>query len=95
MAGVVELRKVDVSSAEVLVATTGQGAEITFAPVDFGQQIRRWREIYDTARKTSKAISSLDLAVSNNIPAKFLEASVLPPVPPRLPRSFRNKKKNV
>ena len=95
LAGVVELRKVDVSSAEVLVVTTGQGAEITFAPVDFDQQIRRWREIYDTARKTSKAIASLDLAVSNNIPAKFLEASVLPPVPPRLPRSLRNKKKNV
>ena len=95
LAGVVELRKVDVSSPEVLVATTGQGTEITFAPVNYDQQIRRWREIYDTARKTGKAIASLDLAVSNNIPARFLEASVLPPAPPRLPRSPRIKKKNV
>jgi cell division septal protein FtsQ len=95
MAGVVELKKVDVSSAEVLVATTAQGTEITFAPVNFEQQMRRWKEIYDMARKTSKAIASLDLAVSNNIPARFLEASALPPVPPRLPRAFHNKKKHV
>jgi cell division septal protein FtsQ len=95
IAAVIELKKVDISSAEVLVATTAQGSEITFAPVDFDQQIRRWKEIYDTARKTSKAIASLDLAVSNNIPAKFLEASVVPPVPPRLPRAFHNKKKHV
>ena len=95
MAGVVELKKVDVSSAEVLMATTAQGSEITFAPADYDQQMRRWKEIYDTARKTSKAIATLDLAVSNNIPARFLEASALPPVPPRTPRAWHNKKKHV
>lgn len=95
MAGVTELRKIDVSAMEVLVATAGQGGEVTFGLTDFDQQLRRWQAIYDMGQKMGKAVSTLDLAVSNNIPATWIEASVVPPLPPKAPKILRNKKKHV
>jgi|ERR1051326_617574 cell division septal protein FtsQ len=95
MASVAELKKIDVSAAEVLVATTGQGGEVTFGLTDFDQQLRRWSEIYERGQKYGKAVATLDLAVSNNIPATWIEASVLPQVPPKAPKILRNKKKHV
>lgn len=95
MAGVTELRKIDVSAPEVLIATTGQGGEVTFGLTDFEQQLRRWHDIYDMGQKLSKAVATLDLAISNNIPATWIEASVVPPLPPKAPKILRNKKKHV
>jgi cell division septal protein FtsQ len=95
MAGITELKKIDVSAAEVLVVTTGQGGEVTFGLTDFEQQLWRWREIYERAQKYGKAVATLDLAVSNNIPATWIEASVVSPLPPKAPKILRNKKKHV
>jgi cell division septal protein FtsQ len=95
MAGVTELKKIDVSAVEVLVATTGQGGEVTFGMADFDQQLRRWQAIYDMGQKMGKAVSTLDLAVSNNVPATWIEASIVPPLPPKAPKILRNKKKHV
>jgi cell division septal protein FtsQ len=95
MAAVTELKKIDISAAEVLVATTGQGGEVTFGLTDFEQQMRRWREIYEMGQKLGKAVATLDLAVSNNIPATWIEASVVPPLPPKAPKVLRNKRKHV
>lgn len=95
MAGITELKKIDVSGVEVLVATTGQGGEVTFGLNDFEQQLRRWREIYERGQKSGKAVATLDLAVSNNIPATWIEASVVPPLPPKAPKILRNRKKHV
>ena len=78
MAGLVDLRRIDVSSPEVVVVTTGQGSEITFGLDDLEQQLRRWREIYDLGQRMNKAIATLDLAVTNNIPARWMEASAVP-----------------
>ncbi len=39
MAGLVDLRRIDVSSPGVVVATTGQGSEITFGSGKFGATI--------------------------------------------------------
>jgi hypothetical protein len=49
--GLVDLRRVDVSAPGVVVATTGQGSEITFGLDNLEQQLRRWRQIYDYARQ--------------------------------------------
>jgi len=95
MAQFVDLKRIDASSSEVLVITTGQGAEITFGLADMDQQMRRWCQIYDMAQRTGKGINSLDLAVANNIPMRDVAASSLPPTPPKLPKTFRNKKKHV
>jgi len=95
MAGVVDLRTVDVSLPEVLVVTTGQGGEVTFGLNDLERQLRRWREIHDLGRRMNKRIATLDLAVTNNIPARWLEASVPPPPAPKAPKTARTKRKNV
>ncbi|HWH68027.1 MAG TPA: FtsQ-type POTRA domain-containing protein [Candidatus Sulfotelmatobacter sp.] len=98
MAGLVDLKRIDVSAPESLQTSTGQGSEVAFGLADPEQQLRRWREIFDQGQKLNKVLASLDLAVSNNIPARWLEASVTPPAPaPKLPKPLRSnpKKKHV
>jgi len=95
MVGVADFKRIDVSSADVLVVATGQGGEIVFGLAELDQQLRRWREIVDSGQKLGKAIATLDLSISNNIPARWLEANAVPPSPPKLPKSWRNKKKHV
>jgi cell division septal protein FtsQ len=95
MAGLVDLRRVDVSSSEALVVTTGQGSEVTFGLTDLDQQLRRWHDIFDLGQTMSKAIGTLDLAVTNNIPARWLEASAVPPSTPKSIKTLRLRKKHV
>ena len=95
MAGWVDLKKIDLSAPEVLIVTTGQGSEITFPLKNHEKQLRRWREIFDLGQKVGRAIATLDLAVSNNLPARWLEASLVPPASPKPPKPLRNKKKHV
>jgi hypothetical protein len=95
MAGLVDLKRVDLSSPEVLTVTTGQGAEITLGLGDIERQLRRWRQIYDRGQKENKVIATLDLAVTNNIPARWQDASTVPPGAPKLPKPLRTKQKHV
>ena len=95
MAGLVDLRRIDVGAPEVLIVTTGQGSEVTFGLQDLDRQLRRWREIHDLGQRAHFSIASLDLAVTNNIPARWLEASLAPAAPPKAPKILRTKKKNV
>jgi len=93
MAGLVGLQRLDVSAPEILVATTTQGSEITFGLDDFSRQLGRWREIYDAGQRVNKAIAALNLAVTNNIPARWMEGSAVPgsaPRPARPARALRN-----
>jgi cell division septal protein FtsQ len=95
MAKEVELKRIDVSAQEVLMVTTGQGSEVTFGLADLDQQLRRWHDIYDMGQRMSKAIASLDLAIPNHIPARWLEASAVPASTPKPLKTFRTKKKHV
>lgn len=95
MAGLVDLRRIDVGSPEVLVVTTGQGSEVTFGLHDLERQVRRWREIHDMGQSMKRSIATLDLAVTNYIPARWLEPNALPPVAPKLPKTLRTKRKHV
>lgn len=96
MALVVDLKRIDVGAPQVLVVTTGQGSEVTFAPDDFDRQLGRWRTIYDECLRTSRGIATLDLAVSDYTPLRFLEAgTVVPPVTPKNLKPLRTRKKNV
>jgi hypothetical protein len=95
MVGLADLRRIDATAPDVLVVTTGQGSEVTFAFNDLDQQLRRWHEVFDQAQRVGKAIATLDLAVSNNVPARWLEASAVAPTTPRLPKPLRSKKKHV
>ena len=93
MAGLVDLRRIDVSAPGVIVVTTGQGGEITFGLQNLEQQLGRWRVIYDLGRRNNKAIASADLAVSNNVPVRWIEANAAPIAAPKnsTPAPFRRK----
>jgi hypothetical protein len=75
--------------------TTGQGSEITFALNDIGLQLRRWLDIFDIGQKMNRGIASLDLAVSNNIPARWLDANAATTVVPKITKPLRLKKNHV
>ena len=95
MGGLVELRRIDVSAPGVVVVTTGQGGEITFGLQNLEQQLRRWRVIYDSGLRNNKAIASADLAVSNNVPVRWVEASAAPGAAPQNPTPAPIRRKNV
>jgi cell division septal protein FtsQ len=92
MAGVVEIKRINVSSPEILEVLTDQGSAVTFGLTELDQQLRRWHDIFEAAQKQGKAIATLDLAVTNNIPARWLEASAVLPASPKLPKPFHRKK---
>lgn len=95
MAGLVDLRRIDVSAPGVIVVTTGQGGEITFGLQNLGQQLGRWREIYDLAQSRNKVIVSLDLAVANNVPLRWTEAAAAPAAAPKNFNPANTRRKNV
>ena len=94
MAGLVDLRRIDASATDVLVVQTGQGSEITFGLSDLERQLHRWREIHDLGMRMKRNVASIDLAVSNNVPVRWLEASVSPP-PAKPAKPTRTRKRNV
>jgi cell division septal protein FtsQ len=95
MAGLAGLRRVDVSAPGVVVVTTDQGGEITFGLDRLEQQLRRWREIYDLGQRMNKAVASLNLAVSNNVPVRWVEATAAPYATPKTVNPAPNRRKNV
>jgi len=95
MAGLDDLRHIDDSCAAVLVATTGQGSEVTFGMADMEQQLRRWHDIFELGQKMGKAIVTLDLAVTNNVPARWIDSGAVPPVVMKPPKPLRSRKKHV
>ena len=95
MAGLVDLRRVDVSSPGVVVATTGQGGEITFAPGNLEQQLARWRKIYDLGQSMNRTIASADLAVANNVPVRWMAAGGGPAALPKKTSPAHLRRKNV
>ncbi len=86
LASLVDLKSIDLSSPDVLVATTDNGAEITFGLADLDRQLRRWQAITQRAQGENKVVATLDLAVTNYIPVRWFETN--PPVSliPRIPR---------
>ncbi len=96
MAGLVDLKRIDVSSPEVLLVSTGQGSTVTFGVSNLGDQFRRWRLIQDDGLKKGRALATLDLSVANNLPARWLEANASSPGKAKpISKPIRPRKKNV
>lgn len=95
MAGLVDLKTVDVSGTEVLQVTTGQGGQITFALDRTEDQLRHWRLAYDYGQNIGKGIRTFDLSVMNNPPLTWLDAGAPPPAAPKLNKRPLNRKKHV
>jgi cell division septal protein FtsQ len=77
------------------VATTGQGGQITFGLDNLDQQLQRWREIYDLGQRMNRAIAAVNLAVSNNVPVRWMEAVAAPSALPRANTPPLIRRKNV
>lgn len=93
MAGLVDLKRIDVSAPDVIVVTTGQGSEVTFGLENLDQQLRRWRQVHEEGYRQRKGnLASLDLSVANNAPARWLDPKIVPP-PAKPPKPSRTNKK--
>lgn len=95
MVGLDDLRRIDLVSPDVLQASTALGAQVTFSAKDLPRQLRRWREIFDYGQRRQWHLGWTDLAVTNNVPVRWLEASALPPVPPQIHRPLPPRRKHV
>lgn len=94
MANLVDLKKIDVLSPEILIVTTGQGSEITFGLQDFDRQLLRWQRVQEECERLNKTIATLNLAVTDNTPLRFSDASATPPSALK-PLKLQHKRKNV
>lgn len=95
MAGLVDLRSIDLATPDVLVIATGQGSEVTMGLQNLDHQLSRWREIHELGLQMKRNVASIDLAVSNNVPVRWLEANVSP-APAKPPKTTtRIRKRNV
>lgn len=96
MAGLVDLRRLDVSAPGVILVATGQGSQVTFALDNPGQQLRRWREIYDFGLRQQRVIATANLAVANNVPVRWMMASAAPAnFTPRSVQPQHNRRRHV
>jgi hypothetical protein len=95
MAGMVELKTIDLGVPEILQAVTGQGARITFSLNHFDAQLRRWRIIADQFQKWGQAITWLDLSIANNLPVCSVALNGAPPPLPQPGKTPRTKNKHV
>ncbi len=95
MAPVADLQEIELAQPQVLVVTTRQGSRITIGYELLAAQLHRWRIVHDYAAAATKSIATLDLSVSNNVPARWHEAALLPPAQPRSLKLPSYKKRHV
>ncbi|MEO8428823.1 MAG: FtsQ-type POTRA domain-containing protein [Verrucomicrobiota bacterium] len=95
MFGVVDLTQIDLSTPALLRVSTAQSNEVTFATHQLDLQLRRWWIIHEAALKKGQAIATLDLSVSNHIPATWFEAAAITTLKPKTAKPIRPRKKNV
>ena len=97
MAGLVDLRRVDVSALGVVVATTGQGSVITFSLENFDQQLQNWRDAYKWSAARHKSYASVDLSVPNTATLSGpMPLTVMPVTPtPKAVKPIKIRRKNV
>ena len=92
-----EITSVSISISRILVVTTAEGSEITFAAPELETQLNRWKELRRHMKETSdiRIIQTLDLSVSRNAPIRWketapgqalkdLKPSVRPKYPPKI-----------
>ena len=91
MAGLVDLRQVDAGLPGTFQVMTEQSSEVVFGRGDFDAQMRRWYVVVDYGRKTGRHLAWIDLSVSNNVPTRWLEASLVPPIPAKSPKTTKRK----
>ena len=95
MAGLVDLKQINLGTPGTLILVTAQGNEVVFSLNDLPAQLRRWRLVHDHAARFAKHILTLDLAVANHSPMVWADLSALAPLPPPKPLKASRYKKHV
>jgi cell division protein FtsQ len=97
VASMLEFRSIDLTSPQTLLARVDPDTEITFAPDNFARQLARLQTTLEFARRQNRMLASLDLAVGNYVPARWIEPSTNAPaaLPSTILQNSRNRKKHV
>jgi len=97
VASMIDFRSIDLTSPQTLVARVDSDTEITFATDNFARQLVRLQTTLEFARGQNRMLASLDLAVGNYVPARWIEPGTNAPaaLPPTLLQNPRNRKKHV
>jgi cell division protein FtsQ len=97
VASMIEFRSVDLTSPQTLTAHVDADTEITFAPDNFARQLARLQTTLEFARRQNRMLATLDLAVGNYVPARWIEPGTNAPaaLPPILLQNPKNRKKHV
>lgn len=91
----VDLEELHVGYPDVLPGTLRGGMRMVFGLDGHERQMRRWRSIHDHSESIGRGLASLDLSVTNNLPARWLD-STNPVVPaPRPSKPPRPAKRHV
>lgn len=97
VASMVEFRSIDLSASNTLLAKTDQGIEITFANDNLARQLARLQTTLEFSRRQQKHLATLDLAVGNYVPARWVEPSTnaAPVFQQTIPLNSKPRKKHV
>ena len=79
----------------MVIVTTRQGSEITFALENLDEQLRRWRGIYDLGLTKNVSIATADLAVENNVPVRWMATGTVPEAVAKPAKPVKNRRRNV
>jgi hypothetical protein len=55
----------------------------------------RWKKIHEECAARNRTIATLNLAVTDNTPLRFTDASVTPPSAPKTIKPQRTRRRNV
>jgi len=91
MAEIADIREIDLTIPGMLQVMSSHGTELLVGLGDCSQQLRRWRAIHDHVRRFGKHIAWVDLSVSNNVPARFVDATLAPPAPRKINKPSRKR----
>jgi hypothetical protein len=72
LAGVVDLRVIDLSQPRILRVTTGDGGQVDLSTGRLARQLNRWARIQAHGQKFGLAIETVDLSVTNNVPVRWM-----------------------
>lgn len=91
MYSLVDLDQLDLSARDALHGQLRQGTRVVFGLSQFDRQILRWRSIHDYAFSQNRSLAWIDLSVTNNIPARWMDSTnapttLRPAKPTRTPR---------
>ncbi len=95
MAGLVDVKHIDLSAPNVLNLATAQHSEVLFSFSDPDAQLRRWRAVHEYGQSAGKYVAWIDLSVANNVPARWLDPTLPAPPAPKPLKAFRTQKKHV